>query len=55
MEEFTYTITHSVLTMLLEDTGDGFIHILLQFGAGEVEAALKGDKNKQALLEIRRH
>lgn len=34
----------SVLTMLLEDPGDCFIHMLLQFGTAEVEAALKGDQ-----------
>lgn len=34
----------SVLTVLFEDSGDGFIHMLLQFGTVEAEAALKGEQ-----------
>lgn len=34
----------SVLTMLLEDPGDCFIHMLLQFGTVEAEAALEEDQ-----------
>lgn len=34
----------STLTVLLENPGDRLIHILLQFGAAEAEAALEGDK-----------
>lgn len=30
--------------MLLEDPGDRFIHILLQFGTVEAEVALEGDQ-----------
>lgn len=44
-----HTHTHtpirwSVLTVLLEDSGDCFVHILLQFCTVEAEAALEGDK-----------
>lgn len=44
-----HTHTHapnkcSVLTVLLEDPGDCFMHILLQFGTVEAEAALEGDQ-----------
>lgn len=34
----------SVLTVLLEDPGDCFMHMLLQFGTVEAEAALEGDQ-----------
>ncbi len=34
----------SVLTVLLEDSGDYFMHILLQFGTVEAEAALEEDQ-----------
>lgn len=32
------------LTVLLEDPGDAFVHMLLQFGIVEAEAALKGEQ-----------
>lgn len=34
----------SVLTVLLEDPSDYFMHILLQFGTVEAEAALEEDQ-----------
>lgn len=37
-------IRHSVLTVLLEDPGDCFMHILLQFCTVKAEAALEGDQ-----------
>lgn len=37
----------SVLTMLLEDPGDCFMHMLLQFGTVEAEAALEGDQTNR--------
>lgn len=38
------SIRRSVLTMLLEDPCDCFMHILLQFCTVKAEAALEGDK-----------
>lgn len=35
---------YGALTMLLEDPGDAFVHMLLQFGIVEAEAALKGEQ-----------
>lgn len=32
----------SVLTVLLKDPGDGFVHMLLQFGSVNAEVALEG-------------
>lgn len=37
-------IRRSVLTVLLEDPGDCFVHILLQFGTVKTEGALEGDQ-----------
>lgn len=52
-ETNVHTHTHtpirwSVLTVLLEDSGDCFMHILLQFCTVEVEAALEGNKKQTA-------
>lgn len=33
--------------MLLEDPGDCFMHMLLQFGTVEAEAALEGDQTNR--------
>ena len=37
----------SVLTVLLEDPGDCFMHMLLQFGTVEAGAALEGDQTNR--------
>lgn len=43
-----HTHTNRTLTVLLEDPGDAFVHMLLQFGAVEAEAALKGESKQTA-------
>lgn len=40
-------IRRGVLTVLLEDPGDCFMHILLQFCTVKAEAALEGDQTNR--------